>query len=188
VSPARAECAVEPLAIAAALDDPVAQYNLAVELYRGECVERDLAKAAALWRLAAEAGNVSAHNNLGFLLFRGEGVAQDEAEGLRLWRHAAERGHAESQAHLAWAYLEGRAVPRDRVLAWAWARTSLVSSARAPGLGGGPRVDAIARDLLERAEAELPPERRPEAERTARELIAKHAPAPPEPPPDAAVE
>ena len=52
----KTSCPIEELAIEAALGETTAQYNLAVEFFRGERVPRDYAKAAKLWRSASDAG------------------------------------------------------------------------------------------------------------------------------------
>lgn len=175
---ARAGCEdLQTTAIDAALGDVTAQYNLGVDFFRGECVPKDLSKAAVMWRQAAASGEISAHNNLGWLTFHGNGVSQDEREGVRLWRFAAERGHAESQSHLAWAYLKGRGVNRDVVVAYAWAKVSLESSRLKPELGGGAEVDSVTRETLQEIESALAKDQRVAAEETAREYVSKYAPA-----------
>jgi TPR repeat protein len=112
---------VQDLAVEAALGDATAQYNLAVEFFKGESVPMDLAKSAMLWRLAVQSGNIKAHNNLGYLTYYGKGTKQDYVEAIRLWRIAAARGFAESQIHLAAAYYDGKYLRRNLVEAYAWA-------------------------------------------------------------------
>jgi TPR repeat protein len=116
-----ANCELQELAIEAALGDPTAQYNLAVEFHRGEKVPQDLAKAAVLWRMATKVGNIGAFNNLGHLTYYGRGIKQDYAEGVRLWRVAAMKGFAESQVHLSYAYTDGKFLRKDAIEAYAWA-------------------------------------------------------------------
>ena len=114
-------CEIQTLALEAALGNAEAQYNLAVEFHQGEKVPQDLAKAAALWKLAAKGGVVSAYNNLGHLTYYGRGIKQDYAEGIRLWRIAATKGHSESLVHLAYAYSHGKFLKIDYIEAYAWA-------------------------------------------------------------------
>ena len=114
-------CDLQALAIEAALGDPEAQYNLAVEFHQGEKVPQDLAKAADLWKMAAKGGVVSAYNNLGHLTYYGRGIKRNFAEGIRLWRIAAMKGHSESQVHLAFAYSDGKFLKKNYVEAFAWA-------------------------------------------------------------------
>ncbi len=114
-------CEIQTLAIEAALGNADAQYELAVAFHQGEKVPRDLAKSAALWKMAAKAGIVPAYNNLGHLNYYGRGIKQDYAEGVRLWRIAATQGFSESQVHLANAYVDGKFLKIDYVEGYAWA-------------------------------------------------------------------
>lgn len=170
------QCPVQDFAIEAALGNAVAQYNLGVELYRGERLEQNLEKAAALWRMSVASGNVPAHNSLGYLVFFGRGVKRDPEEGLRLWRFAAERGHAESQFHLASVYMTGRHLPRDYALAYAWANTSEHYAKAVSGLGGGPQVAQDARALERQARENLAGRERKRAEKLAAKFIASYGP------------
>jgi hypothetical protein len=52
------KCVLQQLAIDAAIGDTLAQYNLAVEFFRGANVPQDYAKAANLWRKASDAGDM----------------------------------------------------------------------------------------------------------------------------------
>ena len=117
-------CEMQQLAIDAALGDAVAQHDMGVEFYTGKSIPQDFGKAATMWRLSGEAGNMSAYNNLGYLTYYGKGIKQDYAEGVRLWRLAAEKGFAESQAHIGYAYFSGKFLKQDFVEAYAWALTS----------------------------------------------------------------
>ncbi len=164
------------LASKAAQDDPVAQYNLGVEYYRGERVERNLEKAAALWKNAAAVGNVPASNSLAYLTFYGKGIPRDAEEGIRLWRYAAERGHAEAQFQLASVYMSGRHVSRSYVLAYAWASASVHYAEATTELGGDPEVTANARLLQQGARAALSNKQRELAETRAQEFIAVYHP------------
>ncbi len=169
-------CPVQGFAIEAALGDAAAQYNLGVELYRGERVEQDLEKAAALWQMSVASGNVPAHNSLGYLVFYGRGVPRDPEEGLRLWRFAAERGHAESQFHIASVYMTGRHLARDYTLAYAWAKTSAHYAEGVAELGGGPKVAQDARTLMQEARENLAGRQQKRADKRAAEFIASYGP------------
>lgn len=120
-------CEIQVLAIEAALGDADAQYNLAVAFHQGEKVPQDLAKSAALWKMAAKAGVVSAYNNLGHLTYYGRGIKQNYAEGIRLWRVAATKGHSESLVHLAFAYADAKFLKIDYVEAYALGRCGKAS-------------------------------------------------------------
>ena len=56
----------------------------------GDGVERDVSRALALYREAADAGYPDAQCALGVLYRLGKGVAQDHREAARLFRQAAE--------------------------------------------------------------------------------------------------
>jgi hypothetical protein len=112
-------CELQDLAISAALGDTLSQHDLGVVFFRNE----DYGKAAAMWRLSSNGGDVSSFNNLGYLTYYGKGVKQDYAEGIRLWRVAAEKGFPESQIHLATAYSDNRHLKPDYIEAYAWAKT-----------------------------------------------------------------
>jgi TPR repeat protein len=167
---------MQDLATKAAQGDPTAQYNLAVELYRGEKVEKDLERAAELFRSSAASGHVPAHANLAHLVFYGHGLARDPEEGIRLWRFAAERGHAEAQLHLASVYMTGRQIGRDYVLAYAWAKTSVYYAKAAPELGGGSHVAEEASTLMRQARKELGDKRAELAEKRAASFISSYGP------------
>ena len=94
------------LAIDAALDDQTAQYNLAVEHWRGECVPKDLSKSRILWRASLSPNSPSSYNNLGYLLYYGFGGPEDHEEAVSLWEQGVKYGSLESLIHLAHAYLD----------------------------------------------------------------------------------
>ncbi len=169
------ECGLQQLAIDAALGDPIAQYDLGVEFFRGKEVQRDYSKAAIMWRSASNAGIVQAFNNLGFLTYHGRGVKKDYAEGVRLWRIAAEKGFAESQVHLGETYTDGRHFKQDFVEAYAWGKTGKHSAVR-DGKGDPQTASEIvkmAETLLALARSRLNATQLVEAERKASEYIAK---------------
>lgn len=114
------------LAIEAALGSADSQYNLAVEFWRGECVEPNLVSAAYLWEQAAEQGVLQAHNNLAYLLYYGKGVAQDQARAVDLWQTAANSGELESKIHLGHAYLPNEYIGTSPVEAFAWAESARI--------------------------------------------------------------
>lgn len=64
------------------LNDPEAQYNLAVMYLNGEVGPPNPAQAVRWAHLSAEAGNISGQALLGYLLFQGEGVARQAVFGL----------------------------------------------------------------------------------------------------------
>ncbi|HZH32342.1 MAG TPA: tetratricopeptide repeat protein [Pyrinomonadaceae bacterium] len=170
-------CSIQELAIAAALGDAEAQHDLGVAFHQGEDLPQDLAKAATMWRMAADKGVIMAFNNLGHLSYYGRGIKRDHAEGVRLWRHAAEKGLAESQVHLSIAYSDGRYLPRDYVEAYAWAKTGRLSAEQIRG-------DDMRREVILMADRQVAASRRnitvpsqlAEAERKAARYIEKYVP------------
>jgi TonB family protein len=100
--------------------DPAAQNTLGTWYEQGRFFEKDLAQAAALYRLAAHGGNAYAQNNLGVLLNRGVGVARDRRQAVFWYAKAAEQRHGWAQANLSWAYQHGSVGERDMAQARKW--------------------------------------------------------------------
>lgn len=101
---------------------PRALSNLGACYVDGLGVERDLVRAASLFRRAAEAGDAIAQRNLATLHFKGEGgVPQDDAAAMELYELAAEQGDAAAQDMLSWMLLEGHAGESDPRAARRWA-------------------------------------------------------------------
>ena len=82
----------------AAAGDMNAQEALA-ELYQlgSSGYERNVPKAAELFRLASEQGSAAAQSKLGRLLLAGEGTERDPVEGMRWVKAAAEQGFAPAE-------------------------------------------------------------------------------------------
>jgi uncharacterized protein len=87
---------------------------------KGTGAPRDLARAAALYRQAADRGYVRSMCALGNLYLAGRGVEKDEARGVALCRQAAERGEPNAQTDLGNLYLQGIGVAKDMVQARRW--------------------------------------------------------------------
>src|SRR6478735_5511483 len=60
----------------------------------GKGTDSDLAQAATLYKVAAEADNVDAQEALGRMYFFGQGVAQDYADAAKWNRKAADQGRS----------------------------------------------------------------------------------------------
>ncbi len=80
----------------------------------GDGAERDLAKAVALYREAAAAGEAAAHLRLGYLHETGEGVEQDYGRARGHYEQAVALGLPEARMRLAMCHLEGWGGPVDR--------------------------------------------------------------------------
>lgn len=167
-------CEIQELAIAAALGDPDAQYDLAVEFHKGEVVPQDLAKSAALWKMAAKSGIISAYNNLGHLTYYGRGIKQNFAEGLRLWRIAATNGHPESQVHLAYAYSHGKFLKPDLVESYVWATTGKYSAGLDEDIEMGKSIADMAMEVLDSVTPKLSSAQRAKAEQKAKLYISRY--------------
>lgn len=98
--------------------------KLAFEYHKGAGRKQDLAKAAALYRKAADGGDAEAQARLGHLHLEGTGVAKDEAEAARLVGLAANAGLAWAQASYAQLLLEGTGLKADPAGAVRWLRAS----------------------------------------------------------------
>lgn len=107
----------EPLAAAGDIN---AVFNLA-QLYRlGKGVEKDLAKAEALYLQAAEGGLVAAQGNLGTLYYFSVPDAPRVQQAMLWWRRAAVQGDARSQYLLGVLYFNGSHMERDHARAYGW--------------------------------------------------------------------
>ena len=74
---------------------------------------KDPAKAAALYRQAAEGGDRVAACNLGYLYETGVGVPQSWPDAVKWYRQAVEEDYPRAQYNLAWCYEHGKGVARD---------------------------------------------------------------------------
>jgi TPR repeat protein len=90
----------------------------------GEGVEQDHAKAARLYKLAAEQGYASGQFNLGVCYEYGTGVEQDDVEAVRWYQAAAEQGYADAQCSLGFCYRNGTGVEHDDMEAVRWYRAA----------------------------------------------------------------
>lgn len=86
----------------------------------GRGAERDDARAARAFRLAAEQGDAQARYELGILTEEGRGGERDVELAGQLFRQAAQQGLAEAQLRLATQYQRGRGVAQDYREAMVW--------------------------------------------------------------------
>ncbi len=93
---------------------PVEFYCLGIAHWRGLFESKDLAKAAEMFRKAAEQNHPGAQGILGYFYTKGYGVRQDQAQAIAWWRKAAAQGHADSLNALAVVYDNGQGVPVDK--------------------------------------------------------------------------
>ncbi len=97
--------------------EPAAELTLLEQAWAAESGadgRSDPARAAELYRQAAEAGDAMASFQLGYLHEVGRGVPQDYAAARRYYQEAVTRGLAEARVRLAICHLEGWGGPQDR--------------------------------------------------------------------------
>jgi localization factor PodJL len=127
----------------------VAQYRLASLYERGEGVARDLTKATAWYRRAADRGNVEAMHNLAVLLSEDGGGQPDHAEALKWFLAAAAHGVTDSQYNLGVIYGRGIGVAKDFAESYKWfaiaaAGGDVDAEARRDQMGAGLSPDGLA--------------------------------------------
>jgi len=130
------------------------------ELGRAYAADRRTAEAIAAWRRAADKGSTSAMVELGVVYATGAGVAKDEAQARKLFERAAEAGNPRGVSNLA--ALGGASTPSDPARARELLAKAAETNAEAQyQLGlmlaegtGGPKDDAGARALFEKAAAQ----------------------------------
>jgi len=122
----------------------------------------DFATALKFWQPLAEQGDSRAQFYLGVLYDAGEGVPQDRVEGVKWYERAAKQGNVDAQYFLGISYHFGRGVPQDYSLAHMWYNIAGASAFHKA---------SRARDLV--AE-DMTPDQIAEAQRMAREWMAKH--------------
>ena len=76
-------------------------------------MEKDVARAAGLYRQAADQGDRTAACNLGYLYETGKGVAQSWQEAVRWYRQSAGAGYARAQYRLARCLETGHGTAKD---------------------------------------------------------------------------
>ena len=104
------------LEAAAAKGEPAASYNLALLLLTTDTAA-DIARAAALLRVAAEAELADAQHALGVLHLRGHGVPRDSAAAARWLRKAADNGNPAGEVEYAILLFNGEGVAADEGVA-----------------------------------------------------------------------
>ena len=81
---------------------------------------KDAARAATLFRSAAEQGHIMAQKKLAHACLNGAGMPTDAQEGLRWLECAGDAGDAEAQSLVGTHYALGLGVRRDLVLGARW--------------------------------------------------------------------
>ncbi len=107
---------------AAALNDPVAQYNVGFAFYDGRGCKPNDERAYRWFKLAAGGGSVDARYYLGECCERGRGVPVDWAEALRNYEIAAEAHDEPSMVRAAEIHYYGMAGKSNPGAALHWLR------------------------------------------------------------------
>ena len=97
--------------------------NLAYLYDNGEGVKLDKKKAAQLWRMAADRGDVHAQRNVALSFFE----AGQFAEAVRFYKRAAEQGFFAAQYDLAVCFEQGKGTEINLAEAERWYRKGLTA-------------------------------------------------------------
>ena len=153
-----------------------AQNNLGDFYKEGWGVRQDDAEAAKWYRKAAEQGNVNAQAILGAMYHKGRGVPQDYAEAFKWHRKAAEQGDAEAQLLVGFMYAyDGQGVPQDYAESVKWYRMAAEQgNAQGQFNLAAAQGNAGAQENRDIAAKRMTPDQIAEAQRMAREWLAKH--------------
>ena len=101
---------------AAETGDTTAAYNLALILL-GTGTEPDQARAATLFRKAAEGEIGAAQHDLGVLYLQGRGVQKDPTQAAEWFRRAADNGDLAGEVEFAILLFNGTGLPKDETRA-----------------------------------------------------------------------
>lgn len=102
------------------LSDAKAQYELGQKYAKGAGVERDDARACALFKQSAEQGFAPGQYALGYAYFWGLGVKGERAQSLIWFSRAAEQEDARAQLALGRIFATGTGVKKDPTQAALW--------------------------------------------------------------------
>ena len=142
--------------------DANAQFIVGLSYSEGEGLPQHYREALKWFRKAAEQGLAEAQSELGKIYYDGPSVLQNNAEAAKWYFKAAEQGDADAQNNLGYMYANGKGLPREFVSAHMWFNLAAAS---------GNAAGVTNRDIL--AER-MSSERITEAQRMAREWMAKH--------------
>ena len=91
-------------------------------------LEKDAAKAAHFYQLAADKGVKSAQYNLGNFYANGIGVPQNFSEAAKFYKMAAVQGVTMAMINLGHLYNKGLGVKQNRIRAYAWSLLGAVTN------------------------------------------------------------
>jgi uncharacterized protein len=103
---------------AASLGSSMGMFLLGDKYYNGSGgVPLDLARAADLFRQAADLGCREALHAMAICFYNGRGVVMDRVKAFQFWKQGANLGSSTSIYNLALEYHKGTVVPKNLVLA-----------------------------------------------------------------------
>lgn len=98
-----------------------AVYQLATFMRHGYGFRhKNLDKAIALYKRAAEMGHVEALKDMAWIYFRGEGVKKNYHKALEYYYKLAEFDYDEAYWHISESFMEGKGVPKKEAKGWEW--------------------------------------------------------------------
>ena len=112
--------AAKLMRVAADQGNAVAQYNLGVMYYEGECVTQDYKEAVKWYRLSADQGNASAQYYLGVMYDNGQGVTQHYVRAHMWMNIAASAGNktAQSDCNVVAKKMSRAQIGKAQEMAW----------------------------------------------------------------------
>jgi TPR repeat protein len=97
---------------AAERGDPMAEFNLGIASYLGQCVEKDTAEAERYFQVAASHGNPAAQSNCGYLLGSGR-QPKDRAGAVAQFELSAQQDHTVGMFNYGYSLVNAMGVARD---------------------------------------------------------------------------
>jgi uncharacterized protein len=92
----------------------LSNYNLGLKCEKGDGMPKDEARAAALFKLACDGGEMRGCSALGEVYEDGNGVVKDEARAAALLKQACDGGEMGGCKGLGEMYANGTEVPEQR--------------------------------------------------------------------------
>ncbi len=100
-------------------------YEEALAFLRGDGVEMDEPRAAAMFKILAEDGDAKGMNRYGKCFLNGWGVEEDPEEALDWFVKASDLGEAEAMQNIGYCYFNGEGVDEDFEQALYWYQKAL---------------------------------------------------------------
>src|SRR5207247_8875780 len=132
---------------------------------QGTAVTPDTNQVVHWYQVAADSGYAAVQLILGNISFRGDGIAADLKTGADWYLKAAEQDDVVAQFLIANLYVTGQGVPEDIVQAYKWL---LIAEG-----ANHPDAKKTAEERKKLIEGRLSPAQTAEAEKQAKEWIAK---------------